>query len=134
VSLVHRDLRTGNYLVHEGRLSAVLDWEFAAWANPMEDLGWFTAKCWRFGEVDCEAGGVGPLAPFLEAYAQAGGVPVEPNALRFWQLIAHLRWAVIALQQVQRHLSGIESSLELALTGRVLPELELNVLNLLERL
>lgn len=51
-----------------------------------------------------------------------GGLP--------WQLVATLRWAVIALQQVQRHTSGQESSLELVLTGRILPALELDILSL----
>ena len=37
--LLHRDYRTGNYLVHEGRLAAVLDWEFAGWGDAREDLG-----------------------------------------------------------------------------------------------
>jgi len=44
--------------------------------------------------------------------------------------MATLRWAVIALQQGQRHLSGEEPSLELALTARMLPELELDILNM----
>ncbi len=38
--------------------------------------------------------------------------------------MAHLRWAVIALQQAQRHTAGGERSLELALTGRIVHELE----------
>jgi aminoglycoside phosphotransferase (APT) family kinase protein len=33
VVLTHNDFRTGNYMVHEGRVSAVLDWEFAAWGD-----------------------------------------------------------------------------------------------------
>lgn len=31
VTLIHRDYRTGNYLVDGGHLTAVLDWEFAGW-------------------------------------------------------------------------------------------------------
>ena len=38
--------------------------------------------------------------------------------------------AVIALQQAQRHLSGSEPSLELALTGKIVAELEWDVLQL----
>jgi aminoglycoside phosphotransferase (APT) family kinase protein len=48
IRLIHRDYRTGNYMVHEGRLTGVLDWEFAGWGDPREDIGWFMAKCWRF--------------------------------------------------------------------------------------
>ncbi|MNF12669.1 hypothetical protein D3C80_2142390 [compost metagenome] len=44
--------------------------------------------------------------------------------------MAHLRWAVIALQQAERHLSGQQRSLELALTGRLVPELEYEILAL----
>jgi hypothetical protein len=36
--------------------------------------------------------------------------------------MAHVRWAVIALEQADRHLSGRETNLELALTGHVAPE------------
>ena len=43
--------------------------------------------------------------------------------------MAHLRWAIIALQQGERTLSGDEESIELALTGRLYPpELELEIL------
>jgi hypothetical protein len=44
--------------------------------------------------------------------------------------MAHIRWAVIALQQGERHLSGGEASLDLALTGRIAAELEHEVLRL----
>nr|WP_238340716.1 phosphotransferase family protein [Pseudomonas kairouanensis] len=126
--LLHRDYRTGNYMVAEGRLSGVLDWEFTGWGDPREDIGWFTARCWRFTRPDREAGGVGELVAFLEGYETVSGLRVTPQDLRYWQLMAHLRWAVVALQQVQRHVSGQQRSLELALTGHLLPELEQEIL------
>ena len=42
--------------------------------------------------------------------------------------MATLRWAIIALQQAERHVSGGETSLELALTAHVVPGLELDLL------
>lgn len=128
--LIHRDYRTGNYMVDQGRLSGVLDWEFAGWGDPREDLGWFTARCWRFARPEREAGGVGELDDFLEGYQSVSGYRPTADELRYWQLMAHLRWAVVALQQAQRHLSGQQRSLELALTGRMVPELEYEILNL----
>jgi ATP:corrinoid adenosyltransferase len=57
---------------------------------------------------------------------------VEPGLVLYWEVMAMLRWSVIALQQAQRHLSGEESSLELALTGRMLPEMEYDMLRQIE--
>jgi hypothetical protein len=42
--------------------------------------------------------------------------------------MAHARWAVVALQQGERHVSGEEPSLALALTGRRIAELEYELL------
>lgn len=119
VSLIHHDYRTGNYLVHEGRLSAVLDWEFAGWGDPDEDVGWFLARCWRFAAPEREAGGIGDAADFLDGYQQVAGRTITAASIRYWQVMAHVRWAIIALQQAERHASGAERSLELALTGRI---------------
>ncbi len=129
-TFIHRDYRTGNYLVHEGRLAGVLDWEFAAFGNPLEDVGWVFAKCWRFAGKARPAGGIAEAAEFIEPYQRASGRRVTPAALVYWQVMAHIRWAVIALQQAQRHLSGVERSLELALTGRIVAELEYEIVRL----
>lgn len=130
--LLHRDYRTGNYLVHEGRLVAVLDWEFSGWGDPREDLGWMLARCWRFGRPEREAGGTGEAADFLAGYADAGGRETSREETLYWQAMAHLRWAVIALQQAERHRSGSQPSLELALTAHIVPELESEILALTE--
>ena len=129
-TLIHRDYRTGNYLVHEGRLTGVLDWEFAAFGNPLEDVGWIFAKCWRFAGKHLACGGIADAPDFLVPYERASGREVAPAALVYWQVMAHIRWSVIALQQAQRHLSGVEPSLELALTGRIVAELEHEILAL----
>ena len=129
VVLNHNDFRTGNYMVHQGRVTAVLDWEFAAWGDPHADLGWVCAPCWRFGGAH-EVGGIGPRSALYGAYEEAGGRHVEPERVRWWELAATVRWAVIAADQAARHLSGRENNLELALTGHIVPELEMDVLRM----
>ena len=129
-TFVHRDFRTGNYLLHEGKFAGLLDWEFAALGNPLEDIGWICAKCWCFRHEHHIVGGVADLDDFIPAYEAASGRKVPPDALRYWQVMAHIRWSIIALQQAQRHLSGAEPSLELALTGKIVAELEWEVLQL----
>ena len=133
VALCHCDLRTGNYLVEGESLTAILDWEFAAWSDPIEDLGWFCARAWRFGNWHLEAGGLARAEHFRRAYEQAAGREVDRAALDWWQVMAAVRWAIIALQQAERHLSGAQASLALALTGRMAPEMEFDMLSLIER-
>ncbi len=128
VVLVHADFRTGNLVIRDGRLVAVLDWEFAAWSDPLEDVAWFCARYWRFGRDAMEAGGLGPREAFLGAYEAASGRRVDPFAFLWWRTLADVRWAVIALQQEARVAAG-ESSLELALTGHVVPRLERDILD-----
>ena len=130
----HNDFRTGNVMQQHGHITAVLDWEFCGWGDPHEDLGWFTAKCWRFGQVALEAGGIGPLDALLDGYAAEAGWRPDPARVRFWQLGATIRWAIIAADQAARYLSGHEPSLELALTGHMVPELEWDVLDQAEGL
>ncbi|MBP2304086.1 phosphotransferase [Azospirillum melinis] len=128
VVLCHRDFRTGNYLVKDGALTAILDWEFAGFSDPMEDLGWFCSRSWRFRRPDREAGGIADRAEFYAGYEETSGRRVDPARVAYWETAAYLRWAAVAVEQGLRHSSGAERSLELALTGRMLPEIEMDML------
>jgi aminoglycoside phosphotransferase (APT) family kinase protein len=134
VCLVHADLRTGNFLVDQGRLTAVLDWEFAAFSDPLEDLGWMLARYWRFGAYELEAGGISTREALLAGYEAASERAVDRAAVAYWEVMATVRWAVIALMQAARHFEGRESSLELALTAHVLPVLELDLLTRIQEI
>ncbi len=128
--LAHRDWRTGNYMLDEHGLTAVLDWEFAGWSDRLEDLGWFCARCWRFGCFEREAGGIGSRDALYRGYQRIYGQPLVREAVFYWEVYAHVRWAIIAIQQGERHVSGQEPSLELALTAHIVPELELEILRM----
>lgn len=119
--LLHQDFRTGNYMVDRQGLTGILDWEFCDWGDPMSDIGWFCAACWRYTRAELEAGGIAPREPFYQGYESVAGRSIDREAVAFWEVMAHLRWAVIALQQGERTLGGGEDSLELALTGRLYP-------------
>jgi aminoglycoside phosphotransferase (APT) family kinase protein len=122
--LLHHDFRTGNYMLDAEGITAILDWEFAAWGDPHEDIGWFCAWCWRFGADEREAGGIGTRENFYAAYERASGRRIEDSKVRYWETFAHARWAVIARRQNERHRSGAQRSLELALIGTLEPELD----------
>ncbi|HSM12920.1 MAG TPA: phosphotransferase family protein, partial [Thermoanaerobaculia bacterium] len=130
VTLTHQDFRTGNFMIDGQGLTAVLDWEFAAWSDPMSDIGWFCAECWRFSRPDLEGGGLCKREEFYEGYTAESGRGIEPARVYWWEVMAHVRWAVIALQQGRRHDSGVERSLYLALTGRFADPVELMALRM----
>lgn len=131
VVLCHRDFRTGNYMVADGgALTGILDWEFASWGEPEEDVAWLCARCWRFAAPEREAGGIAGRKPFYDAYEQASGRRIDAARVAWWETMAHVRWAVIGCQQAERYTVGGEQSLELALTAHVVPDLELEVLRL----
>jgi len=128
--LCHGDFRSGNYLARGEELVAILDWDFAGWGDPDEDIGWFCSVLWRFGALAREAGGIAPRAAFYRGYEEAARRRIDPARARYWEVMAALRWLVIALKQRDRFLRAGERSLDLALTGRRVAECELELLRL----
>jgi aminoglycoside phosphotransferase (APT) family kinase protein len=130
--LCHHDYRTGNYMLDGTTLTGILDWEFAGWGDPHEDIGWFCCKGWRFARLDREAGGIADRAPFYHGYERESGRSIDPQRVFFWEVLASVRWAVIALQQSDRYIIAGERNLDVALTGRRASECELELLMLLD--
>jgi len=129
--LVHGDFRNGNFIVGPEGIRAVLDWELAHLGDPMEDLGWLCVKSWRYGESGKPVGGFGQREELFAAYEAAGGTPVDPATVRFWEVFGTLRWGEICLYQAFRHLSGLHRSVELAAIGRRASETEWDLLALI---
>ena len=130
-AIVHGDFRLGNLMVDDSRLAAVLDWELVHRGDPLEDLGWFCVRAWRFGEDARPAGGLGSIEEFVAGYERAAGAPVDRDAVRWWQVLGTLRWGVLCQYQAHRHLSGETRSAELAAVGRRACENEWDLLELL---
>jgi len=129
-SIVHGDFRLGNLIVGPEGLRAVLDWELVHLGDPVEDLGWFCVRAWRFGS-SLVAGGLGTAEELLGAYVAAGGEPVSLAELRWWEALGTLKWGVMCVIQASAHLSGASRSVELAAIGRRTAENEEDVLELL---
>lgn len=132
-TLVHGDFRTGNFMVTPAGLSAVLDWEFAHFGDPMEDVAWLCLRDWRFGQLKLPAGGVARRDRFYQAYARASGREVDPVKVHWWEVMGNVRWGVGSVMQGERYLSGEESDLELIAIARRAVEMEYEALRLIER-
>jgi len=130
-TLVHGDFRIGNILVGENGLNAVLDWEFSHIGDPLEDVAWPLVRAWRFGNVALEAGGIAERETWFRAYERASGRSVDRERIAYLEILGNVRWAVGALMQARRHLTGVEPSIELASLGRLSAEMEHEALRLI---
>lgn len=99
--VVHGDYRIGNFMFREpsGEWSAVLDWELAHLGDFHDDLGWVTQKL--FGGWD-EAGGflvcgLMSRAEFLEQYQKLSGRVIDPETLRYYEVLSAWKCAVMNL-------------------------------------
>jgi aminoglycoside phosphotransferase (APT) family kinase protein len=131
--VVHGDFRIGNLVVDGSGLVGVLDWEFAHLDDPARDLAFSLVRAWRFGADGLRLGGVGDVEPYLERYNELTGFDVRPEELDYWELAGNVGWAIGCLTQAQRHLTGQERSVELAILGRLGAEVEYEICHLLER-
>ena len=80
-SLVHGDVGFNNFLFDNGRLSAVLDWEFAHIGDPAEELGYIAVT----------TGASLDWPRFMAAYVAAGGDPVDAATLHYFKVWAYAR-------------------------------------------
>lgn len=129
--LVHGDLRNGNLVVGPEGLRAVLDWELAHRGDPMEDLGWFCVNAWRFGGTDRPAGGFGMREQLFAAYEAAGGARVDPQRVRFWEVLGNLKWGVTCDAMGLAWRSGQDRRIERLAIGRRATEVEADLLQLI---
>ena len=130
LALVHGDFRHGNLMMGTDGLRGVLDWELAHLGDPMEDLGWICVNSWRFGRTEMPVGGFGTREQLFEAYEAAGGMRVNPEEVRFWEVLGTLKWGVMCEGMAHAFLAG-ERNVERAAIGRRSSETEIDLLNLL---
>ena len=122
--------RNGNGIVGTDGLRAVIDWELAHVGDPLEDLGWFCIRAWRFGALP-PVGGFGTYEQIIDGYELVTGRPVDRDVLRWWRVMGTVRWAAICLMQGATHWMGHRRSVELAVTGRRVAEAEFDLMLLL---
>ncbi|HXH21730.1 MAG TPA: phosphotransferase family protein [Dehalococcoidia bacterium] len=130
ITVVHGDYRTGNFLYDDKKINAILDWEMAHLGDPMEDIGWLCLRSWRHGTE--LAGGLVERERFYEMYETAGGYPVDRRSVHFWEVLGNLKLAVIFLTGGRSLVEGRTADLILAMTTRMIPGIEREILTLLE--
>ena len=130
--LVHGDLRMGNLMAENGRLTGVLDWELAHLGDPHEDLAYGCLTVWRFSRPDRPAFGLASIEALAQAYAAHGGEQFDPARFRFWLVYRTLWWGLGCLQMGGYWRAGHDRSVERVVIARRTSEQELDLLLLLE--
>jgi len=128
--LVHGDFRNGNLIVGPEGVRAVLDWEIAHVADPMEDLGWICVGSWRFGVDELPVGGFGLREDLWEGYEAAGGAPIRREHARWWEVFGSLRWGVMCAGMAEAFRT-VDPNVERAVIARRASETEVDLLRLL---
>lgn len=100
--VVHHDYRTGNFLLteHDGRITALLDWELGRLGDRHQDLAWITSRAFAALAEDGKTRLVCSMLPeaqFLEAYEQAAGVSVDRKTLHWYQIYSNYWLAVLII-------------------------------------
>ncbi len=85
--IVHGDAGPGNFMFHEGHLTALIDWEFCHIGDPMEDIAWFSMRCVMEPVPDFQAA--------LRHYEQAVGRSIDRARLLYHRVLVSARVCVI---------------------------------------
>ncbi|CAM2169581.1 putative Phosphotransferase family protein [Paraburkholderia sacchari] len=85
-ALVHGDASLRNLMVHDGKPSALLDWELWHVGDHNEDLAYCRSDVEQFIDWD----------EFMKVYTDHGGRSFDPSAARFYGIFGALRNAVFA--------------------------------------
>lgn len=103
VCIVHGDYRVGNFLVKDGRMTAVLDWELTHLGDPHEDLAWACARTW--GGTGKLLGGRFDRAEFFRRYEEHSGIRVNHDVIRYYDVLTQFKMAGIQVGAV-RHVQA----------------------------
>jgi len=123
VALLHGDYRLGNWLVERAgarsRLTGILDWEMVHLGDPIEDLAWCVSHLWR-GQTP-RAACLATPAELVALYEDASGSKVDPEALRWYEVLAVVKMATIMLTGIRAFRDGRTADLRMAIFDHQLP-------------
>ncbi len=94
-ALVQGDTGPGNFVADGGRVTGLVDWEFAHLGDPMDDLAWVEYRLART-----------PGAPTFDAlvthYESRTGVTVDRAAVAYYAVMVQVRCAITTARTIAR--------------------------------
>jgi aminoglycoside phosphotransferase (APT) family kinase protein len=119
LAFVHGAYRTGNLILHEDRVAAILDWELEVIGDPMYDVAYVLSDLNREGApllsyvVDREF--------FIAEYERLTGLTIDVEACRYYDVLYMMRTAVFWISASGLFAEGRSKDLRLARTTYALP-------------
>ena len=99
-SLLQGDTGPGNFMHENGRITALVDWEFAHLGDPVEDIAWVSTRSAQEPPPD--------LPGFVAEYERRSGRRVDAGRLRYYQVFVELRIGVLYARRQSDEPSGAE--------------------------
>jgi len=90
---VQGDTGPGNFLAEDGRISALVDMEFAHLGDPMDDLAWMMMRTASTG-ID--------VTDLFPRYTTRTGIAIDPRSIEFYRIAVQYRCAVTTSLAVAR--------------------------------
>jgi aminoglycoside phosphotransferase (APT) family kinase protein len=115
LTLCHGDYRIGNFMVRDGRVNGIFDWELAHVSDPVEDIAYSGLRLFR---------GRNPLLSqllppdeYFARYTTLTGTRVDEDAFHFWSVLGLLKAAASHLRGSRAFEDGTIRDLRLAAMG-----------------
>jgi aminoglycoside phosphotransferase (APT) family kinase protein len=104
LALVHGDFNPANFLYHDGRVTALIDWENSRIGDPREDLGWMVAMDNMSNTAvmshPTDEGG------FLAYYNRLTGFEITPEELGYFILFGTMNIGVPVVSAIKARVQG----------------------------
>ena len=95
--LVQGDTGPGNFIAQGGKVTGIVDWEFAHLGDPMDDIAWLEMR-----SGNGPKGALGDLTAQLAPYCAATGLEIDRARVDYYRVAVYYRCAVTAALAVSR--------------------------------
>jgi aminoglycoside phosphotransferase (APT) family kinase protein len=115
ITIVHGDYRVGNFLQHQGRITAILDWELVHLGDPHADLAWAGLRTFAAGTS--RVGGLIDREVFYRRWEARTGLRVQPKVVRYYEVMVQFKMAAMLMGAMIRVQAGRSRDVRMAAMG-----------------
>ena len=115
LTLCHGDYRIGNFMVRDGTINGIFDWELAHVSDPVEDIAYSGLPLFRGRNPLLSQ--LLPREEYFARYEDLTGLRVDPDVFHFWTVLGLVKAAAAHLRGSRAFEEGRIRDLRLAAMG-----------------